>query len=91
MKVPLCCSDQNRPMVATTAATPCAGRSPEELNKLRDSTQSELVENLDTLQAQIAAGRSCWRSTKQPQQPPSLHEGMIPPAQLPLYRFEESQ
>ncbi len=56
MKVPLCGSDHNRPMFATTAATLCAGRSPGELNKLRDSPQYKFVENLDNLQAQIAAG-----------------------------------
>lgn len=81
MKVPLCCSDQNRPMVATTAATPCAGRSPEEQNKLRDLTPIRARQDLDNLQAQIAAGRSCWQSTTQPQQP-GLREGMIPPAPL---------
>ncbi len=48
MKVPLCCSDQNRPMVATTAATPCAEKIAGGAEQApRDSTQSELVKNLD--------------------------------------------
>jgi hypothetical protein len=86
MKVPLCCSDQNRPMVAMIATTPRAGRSPEELNELGDSAGSKLVKNLNNLQAQIAASRRCWRSTKQPQQP-GLRGGTISPAQLSFNRF----
>ena len=89
MKVPLCCSDQKRPMVAMIATTPCAGRSPEELTKLGDSTESKLVKNLNNLQAQIAASRRCWRSKKQPQQP-GLRGGTIPPLNFPSTVFEES-